>query len=165
MNLENELDRTAIHEAGHAVVCWDLGYKVNKVSIIPDGQKGNVGSVTINDLEPIDYSIKSEENLKLIAERIIITLSGYIALKKAMGNLIGEGSSSDWVEAFCMADNFFSDAETNGKFIKDCISQVEKIFNSRWPYVEIVANELLKKETLIEQEFLQIIAESQGRCL
>jgi hypothetical protein len=47
---DDELERIAHHEAGHAVLCWVAGYPPEHASIIPDHQEGFLGKVLIGEL-------------------------------------------------------------------------------------------------------------------
>ena len=72
---------TAHHEAGHAPADYRLGFKVKRVTIVPDGEVS--GSVLTNlGLKPkvLEYGNPSSVTVARWHDKIVTLLAGYVAL-------------------------------------------------------------------------------------
>ncbi|MCJ7525844.1 MAG: hypothetical protein MUP71_11600 [Candidatus Aminicenantes bacterium] len=157
MNMENEIDRTAIHEAGHIFMCSELGFEIEKATIIPDMAKGTDGSVTRKVVPRVDPNDTSQANLELIKKEILILLSGYCALEIAKAKKSEDGSARDYGKAMVVADSFYDSPLKARRLIKKCESQVKRILIYHWADVEAIANELLKKQVLVESDIKKML--------
>ena len=96
---DKEKDTTAVHEAGHAILCYKVSSlnKVDRISIIPVGQAGGYTSYRPDE----DNYYYSKEQL---IEEIIISLGGRAAEEIIFGKLT-TGASADLRSANSIARN------------------------------------------------------------
>jgi len=172
MNTKNSLDRTAIHEAGHAIMCLDVGIEIKYVTIIPDKKKDNLGCVQPKDDVPFNTNDKSEKNFISLQKRIKIGLAGDVARSKKYKEPYGEGSQNDWGELYVMAHSFFNNPHdtdeiiefnlTKAKKLVDeyCLKDTEDIIDKKWLFIEIVAKNLLEKKVLSGTEIKNIVSQN-----
>lgn len=130
---EEDYRRTAIHEAGHAVVSYIEGYTPDFITIV---SRAEYGGYVLTDSEEKPVFSKND-----ILSRIRVTLSGRAAEETVYGkDEVNLGSGSDLKQASKLALTVVSALNDDKLFIPDEISEEEKmILNSR-------ANDLLKKE-------------------
>lgn len=91
---DEDLLRTAIHEAGHAVVAARKGFEIGGASIVPDHERGTWGHALIKPHEDYDSESKA-------AEHIMVLAGGYAALI-ALGydhDIAVSGTGGDFEEA------------------------------------------------------------------
>ena len=130
---EEDHKRTAIHEAGHAIVSHIEGITPDFITIVARGDYG--GYVLTTNEERLAISKKD------ILSRIRIALSGRAAEEVIYGkDDINLGSSSDLKKASDFAIKVVSVLNDNNLFISDEISEEEK------KNLNKEANNLLKKE-------------------
>lgn len=148
--MENKRKWTAYHEAGHAAALCFYEHRFNDASIKPDAQAGTLGRIDIihqcDEKNPID-----------VAQQILIAFSGDAAEAKEKGTELREGSSTDYVYAYTLIQNYFNfDKGKCEECFNEYLVKAKEFINFLWASVEAVANELLEKETLLEREVLQI---------
>ena len=181
---EKDKKRTAVHEAGHAVVSHFLETQkdIKEISIIPRGVAG--GYTMYKTSEDKCYISQNEMEEKLIA-----LFGGRAAEKLALGD-ISTGASNDlevandiakkMVTVYGMSDavgqihiNLEKDpyqleilgdkyGDIIGNEIKmlvdDAYYKAQKILASHMDALEIVSNELLEKEVLSSERFEELMA-------
>ena len=163
---------TAYHEAGHAVVSKFLSTqnRVREVSIIPRGTAGGYTWHNISEDKP--YASKKE-----LTEKLVVLLGGRAAEQIALGD-ISTGASSDLNVATRIAQNMIcvygmndeigpiSIEDSNqavlyggqaigkaiAKSIKDAESMATDILTKNRFFLNMVAEELLIKETISGDE-------------
>jgi hypothetical protein len=153
MKRNNALAR--YHEAGHAVVAHLLGIHVKRVTIVPDPTRGNVGHVhhgkVIRGRAP-DYN-DSPRTQRLIENSVRIALAGHVA-QKIYAPRSYYGAAEDHRDAFGWALTVNHDEQdTANAWFKWLELDVTHLLKSRWEFVEAVAAELLKSETLNAEQF------------
>jgi hypothetical protein len=144
-----EQDRTAYHEAGHAVVAHALGFTVELVSIEPDPTNRKVaGRVLITEYLP-PWTLK----------RHIVSLTGLIAEQKFDPKVTKSSGSGDNV----VIRQWFPAPE--GK-AENLLATARLMVGHFWPDIVHIANLLLSTGTLDEANFRQAILtpEYRERC-
>ena len=163
----DQLRRTAIHEAGHAVV----GYlklrgerKLLKVSIIPE--EDTVGQVLWSGwpegFDPFE-SDKDEVKDKLMSDFLCI-LAGMAAEKIAYGMFPEWGYGSDLNHAMEIADAYSAGPEESNQLVELGLEQTEKMLIEYWPAVEALAEHLLEHECIEGEEAEQLICSALFKC-
>ena len=148
--------RTAYHEAGHAVVSALLGILRNEsvINIVPDG-KGEYGSVSFSK-EQWTFEGRSPRYIRKV---ILAHYAGPAVTKKLCPrvNLLEEGGEyeSDMIFAehlmrFCSPSSceWIGDSAFQS-FKKRAWKKAVATVELNWPAIEIVAKELLQRQTMI----------------
>jgi ATP-dependent Zn protease len=95
-------EKTAYHEAGHAVIAAELRIQFNSVSVIADDD--SLGHILIENYTPSD----NEERANLqIEKRIMVDLAGMAAEHKLNGRDDWRGAASDLSSAIDLAEHRF----------------------------------------------------------
>src|SRR5688572_6474495 len=101
------LRETAYHEAGHAVASFFLDVKIRKVSIVPDRERGTLGSVHNgrfgSNLHPdVELGLKGRDTLE---KHIRICYAGALAEKRVRGRGNWVGARTDHRSAMELSDH------------------------------------------------------------
>ncbi|MCR5145847.1 MAG: ATP-dependent zinc metalloprotease FtsH [Clostridia bacterium] len=181
---EKDKRRTAVHEAGHAIVSHFLDSQkdIKEISIIPRGMAGGYTMYKTN--EDKAYISKTE-----MVEKLIALMGGRAAEKLALDD-ISTGASNDlevaneiaknMVTVYGMSDTvgpihinlekdpyqlqLLGDKYTDliGKEIKslvdDAYLKAQTILANNMNALDIVSNELLRKEVLSSEKFEELMA-------
>lgn len=154
---ENELIRSAYHEASHGVAAHNLGFSIEKISIQHRGQMS--GSVIISD-----DSISSLTSKNAIS-RCIVALAGRIAeRKKFAADGTNANAADDLTLVNRIIDNIldFGLTEEGIPFIGDgaeknkarqaiftrCWKKSEEFVNNNWGQIEDLVKELIRRESI-----------------
>lgn len=151
MDLGNELDRTALHEAGHFFMNCYYGIEIERASIEPNPQKNTYGGVRTRDtidIDNIDATNKSPEYIEELKKRIAISFSGRAALKVFNVNNFEEGFDSDKAKASKIINHICNSAVEAVKLYIDIEIETDKIIRENLSKIECIAEELLEKRTL-----------------
>lgn len=167
---EEQLKRTATHEAGHAIVSNYFGQTISEISII------SRGSAAGYNLSPFDED--SEFSFNEMKHQIMILLAGRAA-EEEIYNEVSAGASNDLERASTIVRDMFlrysmsdklgvsmvltDDIDLNGvivdesydgmnKFLKTCYQETKKILMSKRTLLRRLSRELLDKETLSKYE-------------
>ena len=146
----------AYHEAGHAIVCFEMGIKFKHVSILTKENENVEGHVLIpnfNLATEIDFSDK----LITKAEKYIcICFAGLIAEKKFTGKSNYRRSRKDLETANLVASSLWGSDKVTKLHLKYLFAKTEAIFEyldyspkentEAWNKVEKLANLLLEKK-------------------
>ena len=181
--LQSEQDRrmTAYHEAGHALVGWEMPHidPIHRISIVGRGM-----SLGHTMTEPID---KVHETKQGLLEQIAMMMGGQAAEKLVFDD-ITTGASSDLEKAshvaramvtrFGMSDlgpivfdsekSVYEQSEISPemaakidgqvkKISDEAYSQANKILTRLRSKLDIIAEELMKKETIDSDDFIRLI--------
>src|SRR5437016_2249213 len=92
------LQRTAYHEAGHAVAASWLRVPFRYVTIVPDEQDGSLGHIRFTALsKDFGPDIESGSKVRRVLEpRIMVGLAGCAAEAKLVGRYNWVGAHRDW---------------------------------------------------------------------
>ena len=180
---EKDKKRTAVHEAGHAIVSHFLETQkdIKEISIIPRGMAG--GYTMYKTSEDKAYISKNE-----MLEKLIALMGGRAAERLALGD-ISTGASNDlevandiaknMVTVYGMSDSvgpihinlekdpyqleLLGDKDTDmiGNEIKslvyDADFKAQSILSSHMDLLEVVSNELLAKEVISAERFEELM--------
>jgi cell division protease FtsH len=181
--LQSDMDRkmTAYHEAGHALVAWEMPHvdPVHRISIVSRGM-----SLGHTMTEPIDRIHETKEHL---LEQIAVMMGGRAAESLVFDD-ITTGASNDLEKAtqvaramvtkFGMSDlgpvsldtdrSFYEQPEVSQEMAAKIDEQVNKISETAYSQalavltklrsqLDILAIELLKRETIESDDFVQLI--------
>ena len=163
--MATRLERTAYHEAGHAVIAWQRKYakKFKYVTILPDGD--SLGHVLNEDYSKSDFQDVFDVTLTQrakMSDDVVAVLAGGIAEKKFVGRADHRGASQDYSLAIYLIDGF----EPDGFWGKDGQRQkmMDYLFavarenvNISWPLIKAVAVVLMEKKTLLYRQFLKVV--------
>lgn len=187
--LQSEQDRrmTAYHEAGHALVGWEMPHidPIHRISIVSRGM-----SLGHTMTEPID---KVHETKQGLLEQIAMMMGGQVA-EQLVFNDVTTGASNDLEKAshvaramvtrFGMSNigpiTFETDRtmyestdispdmaakiDSEVKRITDeAYKQAQDVLNSQRDKLDKIAEELLKKETIDSDDFIKLIGPKKER--
>jgi hypothetical protein len=146
---------TAYHEAGHAVMAYFLGVRLNKVSIVPD--KDYVGIVlhekVVRGRSPeIDTSLRNFDRMEKLAR---IALAGNVA-QKLHAPRSHDGASSDRQTVADAAFMLNGSSEAASAWIKWLEISVTDAIKGRWTIVDTVAREVVKEQELSREQILAL---------
>lgn len=149
-----EIERTAVHEAGHAVVAFYLRQPVELVSI--EKGAGFDGRVRFRDL-PASFDRRLV--FGVADARVATALAGWIAVALATGDWIesGRGAQTDLETARLFANVRYDSAkevEGNLRWGRD---RAEKVLRHKWEATRALSEALLTCVTLKINEYQPII--------
>ena len=154
-----KIERTAYHEAGHAVASYHLRVAFSSLTIIPE--EDSFGHVLhpksiFNNFEPEwDNSLKVRDR----AERmILVSFAGQVAEWRFTNRHNWRGSGEDWDKAVNLA-SYFAGNEVLQKYVDYLWARAKTLFNLPWLWdaVESVAKELLIRKNMGKQLTRKII--------
>lgn len=170
---EDEIKKTAYHEAGHAIIAYKTGKTVNTISIIPT--TSGVGGYTMSEI--------SEDKMSTLQDyrNELMELYGGRAAETVLGGDISQstnGCSNDIYVATQVAAEYISfkegiDYTVYGEYgINHIVTATKTIMSEiwdealamitdSWDLVVAVAEALLEKESLNTEEFLEIVSEKK----
>ncbi len=140
---------TAYHEAGHAVVCQRLGFRVQRVTIVP--------SVTFagqctheNILRGIDVEFDGSDRCRIRIEKLImVCLAGMQAQRMWRPRSVRNyHAASDHRAAVDMALRCNGSGPQATAHLKWLSIRTESILKFLWPAVEAMAEDLLRDGTI-----------------
>lgn len=126
-----KIERTAIHEAGHAVANFDLGLAIKRISIIPNEKDDALGYVVGSkwgkDFDPEIYT--DAKTRGRIEKEYMSLISGFMAERLLTGRAYRSQNSSDYRNA-----------------VKLLFTQVgsDKEFNAYAKWLDIRTEQMLK---------------------
>lgn len=140
-----KLERTAYHEAGHAVAAYSLRRKIIEVSIVPEpGLLGRVTHTLLKDFHP-DYDTRLS-TLRKGEKEITFSLAGIIAQKRLTGRRDWTLGHIDITDALGIASNLMGDDKEAQRYVNKLWHKTEKLIYAppRWAAVKALAAELLR---------------------
>ena len=164
MQSEKPRDRLiAIHEAGHAVVCYLLGYDFESVTIIPNPILESDGafkrSITKMPLET--RNLDSDQRREWLKDQITIIFSGAAAVHKycSTENPAELGIGPDLISAKSLA-NMITDSDTEILQIFTLLSAKARRLvteNRNWLAISFLADNLIEKKFINYSEAKKVI--------
>jgi len=179
IDISKTLESTAIHESGHAVISKILRpeLKIEQITITPRNKA--LGFVAYNNED--NYKHLSKEDIK---KQLQILLAGrFSQIKKYGYEGIDDGARDDLKQATKLAyyaiaelgmDEDLGNVNLNGveelkisfdgkirdrvsAWLKEAEENVRELIDKNWDKIERVANALLDKETIDENEFMKML--------
>lgn len=151
---------TAYHEAGHAVVAFFNGFRIEYATIRRDGD--TAGMVKVKPRGKLDIESASPVMRDKVERWIVMTLAGDIAQRKfASRSSRTWQTTADRLTATDLALSVCGSGESATAYIAWLQIVAREIIEARWVFVERVATALLEKETISGNEIRAAIM--QGR--
>ncbi len=156
--MTTELELTAYHEAGHAVISHFEGVTVRRASVIPDAEtQGHVLKKIAARFQP-DIDSSSCRARKYIEALIMSSLAGHIAEERRAGVSISpDGAASDRETAADLAAYVNGSVKAAELYLAWLHERTVNKVDVRWWAVEAVAQSLLAHSTLSGREVRSII--------
>jgi ATP-dependent Zn protease len=136
---------TAYHEAGHAVIAIVVGRAVNKVSIIPGGNKLGVCKMNKGRKKASQDALEAD---------LLILLAGMAAEGRKSGGYNMQGASQDLRDAEKLALMRAGNARQAGKVLRRALDKVHNHFNqpATWTATKSIAEALLESDSISGRE-------------
>jgi hypothetical protein len=142
-------ERTAYHEAGHAVAAFSYNKRLHRVSTTADHDAGLPRCVkTTRGIGEASTSGDADRYLRLVTETVTILLAGGAAEREhAQAGRGWTGGASDRRAAAVLAGRIVGGEEL-GPYMKWLVVRTSQLVKSRWPAIEALAQELLVREEM-----------------
>lgn len=158
--VEPQLLLGAIHEAGHCVATWSLGFPIIQMNIseIRPGLDGVMQKSSTYKIAPERHN---ENPLKTYADRAIIALASLVAERKAFPDISNEFAwGGDLEMAAEYMAHFSSDDEDTENELEVVLEDTEIIIDDHWRKVEILAIGAYKLGLVLSGEQVKELIES-----
>jgi hypothetical protein len=147
--MRKEIERTAYHEAGHAVASCHLHVAFSYITIIPEEDHlGHVKHPKLNNFDPeCDNSLRAVDRV----ERMILVLfAGQVAEWRFANRHNWRGSGEDWQHAVNLVSYLAGNNEVLQKYVDYLWARAKNLFDLPWLWtaVEAVAKELLIRKKM-----------------
>lgn len=165
----SRLEKTAYHEAGHAVISFFQKKRFQTVSIIPIedslGRVSNYKEDAKKFIDQLENELFTLRIRKQIEDRIMILFAGNIAEKLAAGRYNMVGSGSDYHQAFDLLFHISGSTEEGNAYAKWLFIRTKNHLSVShiWPIVEALARELLEKQEIGYKTARRIIQDEIDR--
>jgi len=141
-------ERSAYHEAGHAVAAFSYGKRLRAVSIGADHDAGLLGYVQGTWAIGEAITVADTRYLRLVTEGVTILLAGAAAEREHTQSPRGSaGGASDGREAAALAGRIIGGEEL-GPYMRWLAARTRRLVTSRWPAIDALARELLVREAM-----------------
>lgn len=167
LSKKERLRRTAYHEAGHAVACYELRVKFKYLTIIQDEDRNSLGHILINRFyENFKPDMQEVSNIRQRIEKIVMTdFAGVIAEKIYAGRHNWRGARSDTHEAVDMLDYLVSSSKELTAYADWLMIRTEQMLSFNWYKVEALAEELMKHQKIGYRKAREIIGNVMLRAI
>ncbi|MDF1738394.1 MAG: hypothetical protein P1U86_04480 [Verrucomicrobiales bacterium] len=149
---------TAYHEAGHAVIAIVVGRPVNKVSIVPGGNRLGTCKMSKGRKKASQDALEAE---------LLILLAGLAAEGRKSGRYNMQGAAQDLRNAEKLAQFRAGNPGQAEKILKRTLDKVHHLFDqsANWAATKSIAEALLASESISgrEADHLYRIAVEQGK--
>ena len=159
--MSKKLERTAYHEAGHAVAAFHCDYALNTrlVSIEPKGD--SAGRTEVYQKPSFDPETDFDaETRARIQDEIVVLYSGAEATRKFTGRYDRRGVAGDYGAANALASVSHVAPEVIAKYLDYCKAVARELVEAKWDDIEVVAKELLLKKSLSGKAVRELILDS-----
>jgi hypothetical protein len=157
------LKAVAYHEAGHAVMAFELQRAVRQISIVPSADAE--GFVRPGKRPPSfhpDYNTDNKTR-DWVEREVLISLAGCAADSKYRGRTIRAGGADDYNKAISMAAYLTPELRETIAYVEWLRIKAENMiaFPPNWSAVQAIAAELLDRKTISGRRARQIYAAAQ----
>ncbi len=148
--------RTAVHEAGHAVVAFVLGRPVANVSIRARGRFAGLCRFQKG---------KGKQTEDFVDREMQISLAGVAAEIRLLGRADAGGAQSDLIRAMDLALMRSGTREKGERLVRRTLDKVLHFLDQpgRWPAVLVIMEELIAKETISGRAVSHFVLEAKKR--
>jgi ATP-dependent Zn protease len=171
MNTKAELKRTAIHEAGHAVLHMALDLGCEGVTIKPNYAKGSAGAATHGGewghrATKLGETGDDTETLRTVAEgefwlrHAVACYAGAEALRQSGDEAWFLGADGDYSHARDAIDRITGDEWTQDLLGLLAKRRCQVLVEHYWPEIQAVAKRLLRSRTIDGKTARRILCES-----
>lgn len=149
-----KLEKTAYHEAGHAVAAMHYRIKFKYVTIIPDYESAG----HVRNQRKVDEITVGQFGRDRLEKYLIYILAGNAAIKKLTGRYDNWGASADHAHAADIVLATFGSIEVANAYLKYINLSATAFVNANqhWVIIEKVAQQLLERKTLTQKEVFEI---------
>lgn len=157
LRARSRLEETAYHEAGHAVAAQFVRFPFRYVTIVPEVDGRDVGSLVYKPWKEasLDWSRLDKVAFRL-QRHVVIGLAGQISEGKMRGRRPRYGMGSDNRQVVDLILNIGSEKTVNA-FMKYCWCVTEDFVDLRWAEISAVAQALLDRKTLKQSDVAELI--------
>lgn len=162
------LERTAYHEAGHAVARHELGMAIREVSIIPNVKEKRLGYVSYYPQPSFQPEFDSSpKTLALVQKQIMFCYAGVVAEALFCGRHDWRGAGADMDTAEDLAMCVVGENKEFEAYMRWLKIRTRNLMASPivWVKVEAVAQTLLERKRLSGKETKQIIVERMAKAI
>jgi ATP-dependent Zn protease len=147
---------TAHHEAGHAMVGRALGGVVESISIAQEGRAAQIGHA---DHE--EEGLEAADTLRRVEVVAKTLLAGPIAERRCSGACQGWGG--DVPKLATLLASHPHPKKHGTTWLSALLEATNALVNTEWERVRLVADELLKKETLTGEQVEEVLKRPRPR--
>ncbi|MEM1062722.1 MAG: hypothetical protein AAGJ97_10405 [Planctomycetota bacterium] len=156
---DGDLEATAYHEAGHAVMTVRLGGEVVSVTVDPDRDDGprRTGDLTTR------WRRAAPDRAAAVERDVLVALAGPVAEMHYTGEAFHPATvaawSADWATADAVAAAEFPARAKRTAYLERVTRELYAVFGQErlWQAVAGVADELLAHETLEDDEVRAVV--------
>jgi len=158
------LERTAYHEAGHAVAAYVFKRPIDKLTIVPDADSYGAAHYRagwFDHLKPdVQITIRTRERLEA---GIVCGLAGTAAEMIFAGPEAEKLAGTDLAQVATCADYLTGGIEEAEAYLKWLVIRTDALLQRepRWSCVEVLAAALLKRRHLSGRRARQIIRSTE----
>lgn len=153
-----QLERTAYHEAGHAVMHLEEKLAFEHVTIVPNEERRSLGHLIWKVQSDFNPEISSDrKTLRLLESMILCSLAGPAAEAIYAGRRNWRGAAGDLEAMVARAIDYTGSPEEANAFVNWLWIRANNTMKAQWPTVEAVAEALLAKKTLSTREVKKAI--------
>lgn len=157
------LRRIAIHEAGHAVVAWQLGVRLRKVTVKPDGDYlGKMWHRQTHNADDWDAAGGSEDRAQVrLGRKVKIAFAGPLAEKRAFPRTRWRRhASSDINDAADIIAHVYFNERAQYLWSSLLWLETELLLGEGWLAVVALADQLITRQTLTGRDARDVILEA-----
>jgi ATP-dependent Zn protease len=149
--------RTAYHEAGHAVVAYGLGLEVGRTSVVEDEESMGRAHVPVLDDFAVIWEAGGPEWDSYLKAQLAVFLAGAVAEEIYAGEEV-ELEGNDLRFAVDLVLHLAGPEETDQIELSERAAETaRRILRDNWPVVETLAAELLEHEEAPQRRVLEIL--------
>jgi len=150
---------TAYHEAGHAAAGALLGQKPDWATLIPDPKTDILAEVTRLDNEALSKRELEEEIIFFYAGQYAELRAGGSRRRARLGAMADNDTARNCIARLCGKDATGEELDAAENKMR---TAARRFIDKHWALVERIANELLRRSTLVWEELDTLRAIYQG---